>query len=154
MAGSMTIDLGQSAPAHGNAPYPTTVSGKRDWSWKAVHGDVPVPSHETVAENEGSFFDLLDIINPLQHIPIVGSIYRAITGDTLNPAARILGGTLFGGPLGLLSGIGGTLIAETTGKDVGEHLLAAVTGGNSPGSSGVSLAQATTRYDAASRLRI
>ena len=28
-----------------------------------------------------SFSDLLDIINPLQQLPIVSTIYRAITGD-------------------------------------------------------------------------
>ena len=28
-----------------------------------------------------SFGDILDLINPLQHIPIVGTIYRAVTGD-------------------------------------------------------------------------
>ena len=28
-----------------------------------------------------SFHDVLDAINPLQHIPLVGSIYRAVTHD-------------------------------------------------------------------------
>src|SRR3546814_15608721 len=32
-----------------------------------------------------SFGDFLDIINPIQHIPIVPTIYRAITGDTSQP---------------------------------------------------------------------
>ena len=51
------------------------------------------------------FADFLDVINPLQHIPIVSSIYRAITGDEINGPARVLGGALFGGPLGLVAGI-------------------------------------------------
>ncbi|MEQ8427368.1 MAG: hypothetical protein RLT87_12835 [Gammaproteobacteria bacterium] len=46
------------------------------------------------------FADLLDIINPLQHIPLVGSIYRHITGDEIKPVMKIAGGALFGGPLG------------------------------------------------------
>ncbi|MBT5013959.1 MAG: hypothetical protein HON02_05865, partial [Rhodospirillaceae bacterium] len=28
-----------------------------------------------------TFLDFLDIINPLQHIPVVGSLYRDMTGD-------------------------------------------------------------------------
>jgi len=151
----MTLVLPTAAPAEGNSPYPTTASGKRNWSWKAVHGDVQKPSRETVPEYEGGgFADLLDIINPLQHIPIVSNIYRAVTGDTINPAGRILGGALFGGPVGFMAGIGGSLIAETTGKDVGEHLLAALTGDSSSATSSTSAQVASARYDAASRLRM
>ena len=38
-----------------------------------------------------TFLDFLDIINPLQHIPLVSTIYRKITGDTIDPASRIAG---------------------------------------------------------------
>ena len=47
-----------------------------------------------------TFFDFLDIINPLQHIPVISTIYRAITGDQIDPGSRIAGASLFGGPLG------------------------------------------------------
>lgn len=47
-----------------------------------------------------NFRDVLDLINPIQHIPILGNIYRSITGDIAAPAIRIAGGALFGGPLG------------------------------------------------------
>ena len=46
------------------------------------------------------FRDLLDLVNPLQHIPLVGNLYRRMTGDVLDPAIRIAGGALFGGPVG------------------------------------------------------
>lgn len=133
--------------------YPRTASGKRNWSWHAVHGNVPVPSKDTLPETGGGFGELLDIINPLQHIPIISNIYRAATGDTISPTGRILGGTLFGGPLGFLSGVGSTLVAETTGKDVGEHILASVLGGENSGNSGASSLQAAARYDSVSRIR-
>jgi hypothetical protein len=74
-----------------------------------------------------SFFDLLDIINPLQHIPIVSSIYRNVTGDEIKPAARAIGGFLFGGPLGLATGIVNGAMASTTGRDLPETLVASVT---------------------------
>ncbi|MDP6473864.1 MAG: hypothetical protein QF894_03030 [Alphaproteobacteria bacterium] len=43
------------------------------------------------ARDSGGFFgadgfgfdDFLDLINPLQHIPIISTIYREITGDTI-----------------------------------------------------------------------
>lgn len=38
------------------------------------------------------FGDLIDIVNPLQHVPIVSWAYRALTGDTIAPAAKVLGG--------------------------------------------------------------
>lgn len=53
-------------------------------------------------EIEFTFEDFLDAINPLQHIPIVSWIYRAVTGDQISLAPRLLGGALLGGPLGVL----------------------------------------------------
>ena len=47
-----------------------------------------------------NFRDVLDLINPIQHIPVLGNIYRSITGDIAAPAIRIAGGALFGGPIG------------------------------------------------------
>ncbi len=47
-----------------------------------------------------TFGDVLDLINPLQHIPVIGALYRKITGDVIDPAIRIAGGALFGGPIG------------------------------------------------------
>src|SRR5690348_17165865 len=47
-----------------------------------------------------SFKDLLDIVNPLQHLPIVGSIYRYLTGDEPAAGTRIIGDALYGGPIG------------------------------------------------------
>lgn len=47
------------------------------------------------------FGDFLDMINPLHHIPVVGQVYRAVTGDTISDKARLAGGGLFAGPLGI-----------------------------------------------------
>ncbi len=69
------------------------------------------------------FETLLDIVNPLQHLPVVGTIYRAVTGDTLSSGARLIGDTLFGGPIGLASAAVNLAVQHETGKDVGQHLL-------------------------------
>ncbi|MFC3674424.1 hypothetical protein [Ferrovibrio xuzhouensis] len=86
-----------------------------------------MPAQPGLFGKEGfSFGDFLDIINPLQHIPIVSTIYRAITGDTIQPGARIAGDTLFGGPIGLVGGVIDAMVQESTGKDIGQQALAMV----------------------------
>jgi hypothetical protein len=49
---------------------------------------------------DGSFADFIDIINPLQHIPIVSTLYRSMTGDTIGGPARIHGGAAVWGSRG------------------------------------------------------
>ncbi len=75
-------------------------------------------------DEEPSFWDFLDVINPLQHIPIVNNLYREATGDKIGVAARLVGGTLFGGPLGLLTSAANCILEESTGHDAGGHMLA------------------------------
>ncbi|MDH3241005.1 MAG: hypothetical protein OEO83_10090 [Alphaproteobacteria bacterium] len=79
--------------------------------------------------NDGlTFGDLLDTINPLHHLPVVGFIYRAVTGDTISPASLIAGGALFGGPIGLAASVADTMLKEASGRDAGGHLLSLVQG--------------------------
>ncbi|MGE5517717.1 MAG: hypothetical protein ACM31D_18085 [Bacteroidota bacterium] len=75
-------------------------------------------------DDSPSFWDLLDVINPLQHIPVVSDIYRDMTGDKIGVGARLVGGTLFGGPIGLIASAVDCVVEESTGKDTGEHVLA------------------------------
>lgn len=74
------------------------------------------------------FDDILDIINPLHHIPVVGTLYRAITGDELAPAPRVVGGALFGGVIGFAAALVNAIIDEATGSDIGDKALALFTG--------------------------
>ena len=48
------------------------------------------------------FGDVLKSLNPLQHVPGVGTIYRAATNETIPAPLRILGAGIFGGPIGIL----------------------------------------------------
>ncbi len=75
-----------------------------------------------------TFADLIDVINPLQHLPIVSTLYRRVTGDVLEPGPRVLGGTLFGGPLGAAAAVVNAIVEAESGKDVGEHVAAALLG--------------------------
>lgn len=69
------------------------------------------------------FMDVIDVINPLQHLPIVGTLYRNITGDELHPASRIIGSSIYGGPVGAVSATLNTVSEMQTGKDLGDHIL-------------------------------
>lgn len=91
-------------------------------------------SHVADAPNF-SFGDFLDMVNPLQHIPLVSSVYRAVTGDTINPVSRVAGDILYGGALGALSAVAGGVSAigdavseSQTGKDTTGVVLASLFG--------------------------
>jgi hypothetical protein len=75
-------------------------------------------------DDEPSFWDLLDVINPLQHIPVVNTLYQELTGDKIGVGARLAGGTLFGGVIGLAASAIGCIIEEETGNDIGGHVMA------------------------------
>ena len=80
-----------------------------------------------------TFGDFIDIINPLQHIPGVSTLYRSLTGDEISPGARMAGGTLYGGPVGFASALANNVLEETTGTDIAGNVLAAFSGPEAPG---------------------
>ncbi|MEM7525861.1 MAG: hypothetical protein AAF360_19320, partial [Pseudomonadota bacterium] len=80
-------------------------------------------------EDGFTFGDVLDMVNPLQHLPIVSMIYRGITGDEIAQGPRIIGGMLFGGPSGAVFAAIDSSIEAETGYGFGAHLANAATGG-------------------------
>lgn len=75
-----------------------------------------------------SFGDIIDAINPLQHLPVIGTAYRAMTHDDLSHGSRMVGGTLFGGPIGFVISLINNAMESDTGKDIGDHILTLFTG--------------------------
>lgn len=73
-----------------------------------------------------SFDDFLDVINPLQHIPVVSTLYRHLTGDKISTPAKIAGDTLYGGVTGFIGSVADTAFQEVTGKSVGDTVYAMV----------------------------
>ena len=71
-----------------------------------------------------TFADILDVINPLQHIPGVSKIYRELTGDEIGDAPRVLGGAIFGGVAGLLGASINSLVRRESGMDIEDHVVA------------------------------
>ncbi len=82
-------------------------------------------------EDGFTFLDFLDIINPLQHIPVIGTLYRHLTDDTLDPGSQVLGSTLFFGPVGTVASLANVWLEDTTGKSIGDHVMAVFTGEDS-----------------------
>ncbi|MCK4946302.1 MAG: hypothetical protein KAS59_08585 [Alphaproteobacteria bacterium] len=108
---------------------------------RILENSAPTSTHstaepETLETNEFSFLDLfktvIDIFNPLQHLPVIGAIYRHITGDEISPISRLAGNTLYGGHIGGAVAIADIICEKTTGKDIGENLIAGLTNGNTP----------------------
>ncbi len=67
---------------------------------------MPIEGHVT-------FEEALRALNPLHHIPGVGMIYRAVTGEEIQPAFRVLGGLITGGPVGAMTAAVVSLIEMT-----------------------------------------
>jgi len=106
----------------------------------------PSGGSEGGARASFGFDDLLDIVNPLQHIPIVSSIYRELSGDEISGPARMAGGTLYGGPIGFVASAFDTIMAAGSGKDMGGQAMAAVFGEEEPGqASPTAVAEATSQ---------
>lgn len=113
----------KSTPASGTAPAAGggSASGKTSKDLKLWDG------------GSFDFHDILDIINPLQHLPIINSIYRSEVKDEIGAVPRILGSMLYGGGvvgalIGAASAVVNIVIEHETGKDLGQHIYTAIFG--------------------------
>ncbi len=162
----------QSEPAPISQPT-ESVKGNAAFSARAVtaeesialaRGDASsIPKGPSLFGEDGmTVADFFSVINPLQHLPLVGSLYREITGDTIKPGARMLGGMLFGGPMGLVGGafnaavendIGadpaGALLALARGREIGQPSPAALAAAPRPAATPVPLADGSAPQAAA-----
>lgn len=96
----------------------------------AASSQAPNPSSPAHGSGGGLFHELLSDLNPLQYIPVIGTIYRVITGDQGNPTLRFVAslGTSFalGGPIGVAITAGEKLAGidpEQAVLNVARHLF-------------------------------
>jgi len=75
------------------------------------------------ADDQFGFADLIDMVNPLHHVPVVGHVYRELTGDEIKPISKIVGGAAFGGPMGVATALIDTVITEETGQDMAQNAM-------------------------------
>ncbi|WP_431856784.1 hypothetical protein [Azospirillum sp.] len=125
------VPLDSAAPRSASAPIDASVSS-------IVRSRTDDPYNETA---DMSFGDFLDMINPLQHIPVVGTIYRAVTGDTIKPASQVIGGIAFGGPIGGVAAIANAIFAQANGRSLEDTMLAGL--GVGTGEPAVEVAEAS-----------
>jgi len=100
--------------------------------WRVVESQ---QSRELFLGPDGEFGwdDFLDLINPLQHIPFVNMAYRALTGDEIYGAARMVDVAF--GPLAGASTAVDLAFRDVTGESMAHNAIAAVfgTGQAAPG---------------------
>ncbi len=96
----------------------------------AVQSSTTQPSAATQGV---TFHEVLSELNPLQYIPVVGTVYRSITGDTIPEPVRVIGSMivsgLLGGPIGVAMSIGALAVEKATGLDpevIGHGMLASI----------------------------
>lgn len=118
----MSIDSASTAAA-ATAPRPVDRERPTAVSGGGRDGDDLLPQ---VPEESLSFWDVLDVINPLQHIPVVDHIYRSLTGDTIKPAAQVIGGMLYGGAVGAVAAIANAVMEQASGADVAGHVMSSL----------------------------
>lgn len=103
--------------AQGAHPYAPASTGATD-------KNMPDIAYTETKDDEFSFGDVIDMINPLQHLPVIGTLYRKFTGDTIKPMSDIIGGAIFGGPVGAVASTMNVVVKSTTGKDIAENAFA------------------------------
>lgn len=87
------------------------------------NGTKPDIAYSKPDDKEYTFADVLDVINPLQHLPVIGTIYRKLSGDEIKPMSDIIGGAIFGGPIGAVASTVNAIVKSRTGMDVAENAL-------------------------------
>jgi len=97
----------------------------RGQKWRVVENE---ESRKLFLGPDGKFGwdDFVDLINPLQHIPLVNMVYRAITGDEIYGAARMVDAAF--GPLAGVSTAVDLAFKSTTGKGMADNAIAALFG--------------------------
>ena len=122
---------------------------------QAAAAGTPASTNTAVAATGGpasgpplTFDDLLDVVNPLQHLPIVSTLYRHYAHDEIKPLPKIAGDALYGGWMGLASSVADYAFEKFTGKSFGDTVLALVTGDEGQPTTAVASTTATAKSTA------
>ncbi|MCW5752078.1 MAG: hypothetical protein KIT81_13110 [Alphaproteobacteria bacterium] len=94
------------------------------WWPEASHAHESRCEVEDCPDPKSYFLAVLDVVNPLHHVPLIGNIYRHFSGDQISPVARVLGGGLYLGVGGVISGVVNAAVETIAGKDIGGTALA------------------------------
>ena len=112
-----------------NAPYLPGIS--REPGGQLI--GTPKKENTLKQEDDFSFSDILDAVNPLHHLPVISTMYRNVTGDGLSSLAKLAGSALFFGPLGLKIAAADVAVQAITGSSVEQHILSLFDNDNGQG---------------------
>lgn len=89
----------------------------------------PVVKQDSIWGKDGfTFGDVMDMVNPLHHIPIISKYYQENTNDEICEGSKFIGdillGGLLGGITGVISSLANTAVRQQTNQDVMEHIIA------------------------------
>lgn len=79
-----------------------------------------------------TFGDVLDAVNPLNHIPVVSELFASATGSAPSTASKLAGGALLGGPIGFVASLATVIFEQATGASPVQAVVAALSGEDSP----------------------
>ncbi|NMM45021.1 hypothetical protein HH303_11070 [Rhodospirillaceae bacterium KN72] len=125
------------------AGLPPNIKAEDRWEYQDRQDTTALASQNSddfFGEDGFSLADIVDIVNPLQHLPVISTIYRSLTGDEISTGARLAGDALFGGPVGFAAGLANVVMEDATGSDIGDSVMAALFG--SEDDAGTALASA------------
>ncbi len=117
---AITTDI----PPGSMPPHVSPASQPAGGSQESANSPAKDHAHSLFGTDGLTFLDVLDMINPLQHLPVISIVCRTLTNDELSPGSRLVGGGLFGGFIGLDIAIFNTGIEDLTRRDFGGHVLA------------------------------
>ena len=82
----------------------------------------PSPSQwsgkKQAAQTSTGFSDILEMLNPLQHLPVISHLYRAESGNDIPAIAKIIGAGAFGGVIGAVGSAAVSLIEGLSGEPI------------------------------------
>lgn len=106
----------------------SATSASEPGTFKAALAYQMEPKGAKPTPEEFTFYDLLDMVNPFQHVPLVNIAYRHLTGDEIKSAPTVIGGALFGGVVGAAGGLVNVIVKEETGEDIAGNVIGLASG--------------------------
>lgn len=106
------------------ATLPTPPHRSADTASRVVQTDSSEQSQFQASDEGLSFDEVLNSLNPLHHVPIVSTIYQAVSGEKIGIGPRMIAATILGGPVGLIIAGIAAFIEEMSGGTIAEHAVA------------------------------
>ncbi|MFA3791138.1 hypothetical protein AB6T38_08465 [Aliiglaciecola sp. SL4] len=99
-------------------PEVTTTDLSELNSDSSLLGSIQDISNYVVGDDGLGMDDFFDTINILNHVPIVSDIYQNTSNTSVDPVSELLGGFVYGGPIGVAFAAADMAIESFSGKSI------------------------------------